>query len=151
MSMRRPPELRPTVWDGLTALVVLLLALGLAFFQWQGGGENGELTAVVIIDGEEADRFAPADLLEAPRTYHGNGYTLTVVLGIDYEGPPLNAPPPGGTTGIRVALSDCPTQDCVHTGIIDRSGQSIVCLPARIIVRLEGGPGDPAEVDAVLG
>ena len=137
MSMRRPPELRPTVWDGLTALVVLLLALGLAFFQWQGGGENGELTAVVIIDGEAAYRFA--------------GYTLTVVLGIDYEGPPLNAPPPGGTTGIRVALSDCPTQDCVHTGIIDRSGQSIVCLPARVIIRLEGGQRDPDALDAVLG
>ena len=100
MSMRRPPELRPTVWDGLTALVVLL---------------------------------------------------LTVVLGIDYEGPPLNAPPPGGTTGIRVALSDCPTQDCVHTGIIDRSGQSIVCLPARVIIRLEGGQRDPDALDAVLG
>ena len=28
MSMRRSPELRPTVWDGLTALAVLLLALG---------------------------------------------------------------------------------------------------------------------------
>ena len=34
MSMRRSPELRPTVWDGLTALAVLLptaLGLGLCF------------------------------------------------------------------------------------------------------------------------
>ena len=62
MSMRPSPELRPTVWDALVALAVLLLALGLAFFQWRGGGASGEWTAVVTIDGEEADRFAPADL-----------------------------------------------------------------------------------------
>lgn len=151
MSMRRSPELRPTVWDGLTALAVLLLALGLAFFQWRGSGESGELTAVVTIDGEEADRFAPAELLNAPRTYTHNGYTLEVALGVDYENPPLNALPPVGTSGICVAVSDCPTWDCVRTGIISRGGQSIVCLPARVIIRLEGGAADPDAPDAVLG
>ena len=51
----------------------------------------------------------------------------------------------------RVVEADCPTQDCVHTGTVTYSGQSIVCLPARIVIRLEGGAA-PADVpDAVLG
>lgn len=131
-------------------LCVAALAIGLAVFQWRGGTQES-LTAVVSVDGTEVDRFSPEDLMERPRTYTGNGYTLTVASGIDYEGPVLNAMPPSGESGLCVAASNCPTQDCVHTGIIARSGQSIVCLPARIIIRLEGGTADPDGVDAVLG
>ena len=47
--------------------------------------------------------------------------------------------------------ADCPTQDCVHTGTITRAGQSIVCLPARIIIRLEGGTVDKDAPDVVIG
>ena len=50
--------------------------------------------------------------------------------------------------GDRVAESDCPGQDCVHTGTITRAGQSIVCLPEQVVVQLTGGGGGP---DAVLG
>lgn len=148
--MKPSPKLRPTAWDALVVLCVAALAVGLAVFQWRGGTQEA-LTAVVSVDGAEVDRFSPEDLLEHPRTYTNNGYTLTVALGIDYEGPVLNAMPPSGESGLRVAASDCPTQDCVHTGMITRSGQSIVCLPARIIIRLEGGTADPDGVDAVLG
>ena len=138
------------MWDARVVLLVAVLAAGIGFFQWRGGGTEA-LTAVVSIDGAEADRFAPRDLLESPRTYSGNGYTLTVVLAADYESPSLSALPPSGKAGICVAVSDCPTQDCVHTGMIYRSGQSIVCLPARIVIRLEGGAADPNGVDAVSG
>lgn len=148
--MRPFPKLRPTAWDALVALCVAALAVGLAVFQWRGETQES-LTAVVSVDGAEVDRFSPEDLLESPRTYTNNGYTLTVVPGIGCEGPARNAMPPSGESGLCVAASDCPTQDCVHTGIIARSGQSIVCLPARIIIRLEGGTADPDGVDAVLG
>ena len=148
--MKPFPKLRPTAWDALVVLCVAALAVGLALFQWRGG-QSQALTAVVSVDGEEVDRFSPEDLLERPRTYTNNGYTLTVVFGIDYEGPARNAMPPSGESGLRVAASDCPTQDCVHTGIIARSGQSIVCLPARVIVRLEGRTAEDGGVDAVLG
>ena len=106
---------------------------------------------MVTIDGQEADRFPPEDLLENPRTYTSNGYTLTVAYGIDYEDPALNTPSPSGKSGLYVTASDCPTQDCVRTGIITRSGQSIVCLPARIIVQLTGAEPEPGAVDAVVG
>ena len=63
--MKRPlPKLRPTAWDGLVVLCVAALAVALAAFQWQGGSSQG-LTAVVSIDGAEADRFALQDLLKS--------------------------------------------------------------------------------------
>lgn len=67
------------------------------------------------------------------------------------EDPPLDHAPPAGKAGVRAAWADCPTQDCVRTGLITQSGQSIVCLPARIIVRLEGGAMEDSGVDAVVG
>ena len=51
-------------------------------------------------------------------------------------------------TGVYVSDSDCPGQDCVHTGAISRAGQSIVCLPAQVVISLVGAASD---VDAVLG
>ena len=69
-------------------------------------------------------------------TISSNGYTLHVVLTAE---------------DVWVEESDCPTQDCVHTGHISRRGQSIVCLPARVIVRLEGGQKDESAPDVVIG
>ena len=133
--MKRSPELKPNLWDILVVLAVVALAASSALTVWPGR-DSGSLTAVVTADGEELDRFAPADLAAGPRTYTHNGYTLTVTA---EDG------------GLRVSEADCPTQDCVHTGTISRSGQSIVCLPARIIIQLTGGQADPGGVDVVIG
>ena len=130
--MKRFPELKPNFWDVIVVLAVIALAALSAMTVWRGGTETGALTAVVTADGQEIDRFAPADLLDAPRTYSYNGVTLTVAA---EDG-----------NGLRVSSSDCPTQDCVHTGTISRSGQSIVCLPARIVIQLTGGAADSSGV-----
>lgn len=123
--MRRSPELKPTRWDILVVLAVVLLAVTSALVVWGHSDSADQLTAVVLIDGEEADRI---DLQKesGTRSYSAHGYTLTV----DFR--------PDGEPGVRVETSDCPTQDCVHTGTITRAGQSIVCLPARMIIQLEG-------------
>ena len=133
--MKRSPELKPNLWDIIVVLAVVALAAASALTVWPSR-DSGSLTAVVTADGEELDRFAPADLAAGPRTYTHNGYTLTVTAEGD---------------GLHVSEADCPTQDCVHTGTISRSGQSIVCLPARIIIQLTGGQTDPGGVDVVIG
>lgn len=132
--MKSFPKLRPTAWDAMVALLVAVLAMGLAFFQWRSGGAE-DLTAVVTIDGEEIDRVSLAHAA-AERVYAAGDYTLTV----EYA-----------AGSARVLHSDCPTQDCVHTGAAVRSGQSVVCLPGRFILRLEGGTAESGAVDAVLG
>lgn len=137
--MRRSPKLKPAVWDGLVVLIVVVLAVVSALAVWGNRETDTDLTAVVSIDGVEVDRI---DLREASgtRSYSGNGYTLTLSLR------------PDGEAGVRVEQADCPTQDCVHTGTITRAGQSIVCLPARIIIQLEGsGSVDGNAPDVIIG
>ena len=134
--MKSSPELRPCLWDGLVVLLVVILAAACALAVWNRSNDAGDLTAVVTVDGTEAERIPLKDFPDLERTYSGNGYTLRVSLSPE---------------GIRVEEADCPTQDCVHTGHISRGGQSIVCLPARVIIQLEGGAQVDTGVDAVIG
>lgn len=43
--------------------------------------------------------------------------------------------------------ADCPDKLCVKQKAIDRNGESIICLPHRLVVRISGG--ESGEVDAV--
>lgn len=48
---------------------------------------------------------------------------------------------------LRILDSDCPDQFCVRSGFIRRSGQTLVCLPNRVLVRIVSA--GEQEVDAV--
>ena len=50
---------------------------------------------------------------------------------------------------IAFTHSDCPGEDCVHSGWISAPGRSAVCLPNRVEIRLEG-EADTDDVDAVV-
>ena len=140
--MRRFPKLRPCGWDVLIVLAVVVLALFCGVTVWGcGQDEAGELSVVISVDGEEVERCPLTKYPDMGGPYSANGYTLYVALA--YTG--------GPDYGIRVSRSDCPTQDCVHTGTITRSGQSIVCLPARIVIELESSSGSGDGPDLVIG
>ena len=140
--MNNSPKLTPGKYDLIVVAAVLALAALLGVRFWlPSEPESGTLLAVVEIDGAEVDRFALAQAAEETRTYTNNGVTLTVApcatVKRDAETWTQTE-----TAGVRVVSSDCPTQDCVHTGQISRAGQSIVCLPAHIVITLAGTDAD---------
>ena len=47
---------------------------------------------------------------------------------------------------VAITKSDCPGEDCVHSGWISSMGRSIVCLPNRVEIRITG----ESEVDFVV-
>lgn len=49
---------------------------------------------------------------------------------------------------IAFIQSDCPDKVCVHTGFINKTGQTAVCLPNKIILKLVSDSQDDAP-DAV--
>jgi hypothetical protein len=49
--------------------------------------------------------------------------------------------------GVRVLDSPCPHKICVESGPISRSGETLACLPNRVVIRIKGG--DEPSVDAV--
>ncbi len=122
-------ELKFNRFDALVALIIALLAVTAALWFYLPRSQSGQLTVVISVAGEETRRVPLSDFTET--TVTGGSYTLRV-----------------GTKdgGVAVTDSDCPTQDCVHTGVITRAGQSIVCLPAQVVVHLEGTAPDAPDV-----
>ncbi len=127
------PELKFNRYDAVVAVVVALLAVAAALWFCLPRAQTGDLTVVISVGGQEAQRTGLKDF--APTTLSHNGYTLTVAADGD---------------SVWIASSDCPTQDCVHTGHIRRGGQSIVCLPAQVVVYLEGA-ASPDAPDVIVG
>lgn len=122
-------ELKFNRFDALVALIIALLAVAAALWFYLPRSQSGQLTVVISVAGEETRRVPLSDFTET--TVTGGGYSLRVST---RDG------------GVAVTDSDCPTQDCVHTGVITRAGQSIVCLPAQVVVHLEGTAPDAPDV-----
>ena len=105
-------------------LLIFLLAAVLAsagFWQWIPG--SGAPVAVIEQAGKEVRRVE-LDSITQPETLVLEGeISVTVLL------------EPGQ---VSIIHSDCPDQICVNTGILTQPGQSAVCLPARVSVRIVG-------------
>ena len=131
-SGRSQPDLKPKPMDALVVLFVIILAVVTAVFVYGKSGEAA-LTATVKHRGETVAQVALDTLAEDKIITVDGKYHLTVTLTKD---------------GAAVTESDCPGQDCLHTGRITRAGQSIVCLPEQVIVTMEGSSPSP---DVILG
>jgi len=117
---------RPTLWDGLVVLCVVIAAAVLFLTVWpKSSGER--LVAVVTVDGQQVATlplYSP-DAPEEAATYTVN---CRYPLVLEYK-----------VGAVRVAESQCPGKDCVHTGWVTKAGSQIICLPNRLIVTIEGG------------
>ena len=127
------PELEFNRYDAIVAAIVALLAVAVALWFYLPRTQMGEVTVVISVGGAETQRVKLSGF--AGTTVTHNGYTLTIAADGD---------------SVWIAGSDCPTQDCVHTGHIRRAGQSIVCLPAQVVIHLEGAASADAP-DVIVG
>jgi hypothetical protein len=50
---------------------------------------------------------------------------------------------------VSMTDADCPDKLCVHTGKKTRTGETIVCLPHRVVVEITGNVSDDG-IDAVV-
>ena len=110
------------LWDA--ALLLLCLCLAGGFFLWNALGRAEGAVAVVTVDGVEVARYP----LDTPCEVVLHGTDGENVLVIE-----------DGCAFIREA--DCPDKVCVRTGKIRWEGETIVCLPHRLMVRIAGGEG----------
>lgn len=49
---------------------------------------------------------------------------------------------------VEIIEANCPNQQCVIQGRINRPGQSIICLPHRLVVELKANEG--SEIDYIV-
>lgn len=111
---------------GAAVLIALLLtcaAVFLVFYNMPVG------TAAIVERGGEVILTQSLAALSEPKTVEingENGITLTVVFYPD---------------GAQVENSACPDKLCVNCGKLTRAGETAICLPARVTLRLSGGNG----------
>ena len=116
--------------DILLVAVLLVLGGALALFLYVTRETGGYVS--VQIDGETVTEFPIGDDV---RVVLGTGeHTNTLVI-------------EDGTA--RVVEASCPDQICVSQGGVRYAGESIVCLPHRLVITVEGGQMD--DVDATVG
>jgi hypothetical protein len=118
---------------GVKAGDAVLAVLVLAASVWSGpllarGPSSGPPTATILKDGRP---LRLVDLSHEGLILDVAGLALEVRQG-----------------RIRVARSDCPHRVCVRRGWIQVPGETIVCVPKRIVVAVEGHRGE-SELDAV--
>ena len=111
---------------------MLLICLGLSLWLFQGGSRG--TVANVYQNGVCIRSIDLAAVTE--------GYTFTVT---DEAGENVVEVAPGR---IRVLSADCPDQVCVRMGWLSDAAAPIVCLPHRLVIRIETAPAEGA-VDTV--
>lgn len=137
--MERNPYLRRTRllgrwWapgDILIVMAVTALSAFLIFGSVAGAGGGPGLDVRIIVNGREAK------LLPLQDEVHGlaiDGYQGESRLEIS-----------GGR--VRMIDSACPDKLCVRTGWISRPGESIICLPNRVVIEIKGGEGGPDAIN----
>lgn len=104
-----------------------ILALCLAVF-----GKEGN-RVVIYVDGREQESHLLTEDGEIRVRGVGDGVNLVIIE--------------NGT--VRVEDADCPDRLCVRQGRIRRAGESIICLPHRVEVVIEGEVRE-READAVV-
>ncbi len=105
-------------------LIVIVLAAALVCsLIWQLTHRAPAAWAVVTVDGEEQARY----LLSEDRTqviegYDGGTNTLVIRAGEAW-----------------VTDASCPDHICEDQGKVSRNGQTITCLPNRVMIEIQGG------------
>ncbi|MEE8397652.1 MAG: NusG domain II-containing protein [Desulfobacterales bacterium] len=114
-------------------LIGLALSFSVAAILWTSGGDRTALPVAKNIDIYHANRlvntidFSEDKVIALP----GVGMEIEVLDG-----------------KVRVVKSDCPRQICVNMGWIQHPGDTIVCVPNRVLIEI-GSSGTPM-MDAVV-
>ena len=136
-SLSATPLFAKGDWWVLGTIVLALLLSGAYFAYGQDSmAPSGGRGLVLEIRQHEGDRIVMS--VDALRTQGAQSWEL--------EGPTgglrlLYTP----DEGFCVSSTSCPDLVCVRTGVISKAGQSIVCVPNEIVIRLvtaDGGKGD---------
>ncbi|HKM39446.1 MAG TPA: NusG domain II-containing protein [bacterium] len=117
-----------TPGDKTVVAVILIVAVSSAglILLWNNHFmASGPVEVVIEVDGQEMRRgsLSVSELGEQYRIRGVVGYSLLEV----------------GDNKIRMVESPCPDKICIGTGWISHPGESIICIPNRIIVRLVSG------------
>ena len=127
--MKLNNEIRKSITKGDIILVVLVTVLSIILFAFSFG-KSESLRAEVYVDGEITHSIALSEVAES--------YTLTenyCQLLIEKD-------------GVSFVFSDCSDHLCVKRGKLKRQGDTMACVPERVVVILKSDGKD--KIDGVV-
>ena len=130
--MIKKNRIRLTFCKGDVAVIIFVTLLAVligGLFLMRTGKDKGK-TVVVYREGEKIQELS---LYEEREILIENSYTNKLMI---------------KNGKVAIVESDCPGMDCVHSGWIKGKGRSLVCLPNRVEIRIEG-EAEP-EVDFIV-
>jgi hypothetical protein len=118
--------------DKLIILLILLSVIGFIAIQLFDSSQESQRIIEVWFDGE---LLSTHNLQEQYREilFERNGMRNLIII---------------EDNGTFIKEANCPTQQCVHQGMVTKNNQSIVCLPHKLIVKVVIQESD--EVDTIV-
>lgn len=120
MKKTREMRLKFCKGDAVVIVFVIVLAILTGVIFWIRMGTDDGNTVVVYREGKKIQEFS---LDKNTEIFIENSYTNKLVV---------------KDKKVAIVESDCPGRDCVHSGWISSKGRSLVCLPNRVEIRIEG-------------
>lgn len=128
---------------GDVLLIGLVIVIALAFLvpRWMSkdnseiNHNNDERVAKITVDGK---LFKTVKLTKEEQTIDiKTEYGYNILKIHDY--------------GMEIVDADCPDKVCLTFGFVERNGGTIVCLPHKLLIEIEGGPsGEGDDVDVIV-
>ncbi len=94
-------------------------------------GSHKHREAVIIRNGEEIGRYSLNEDNTVTIREESGGYNLILI----------------SNGSVRVTDADCPDKLCIRQKDINRSGESIICLPHKLVITIESP--EESDLDAV--
>jgi hypothetical protein len=121
-------------WD--IGLIVLLLCLSFipeGIFVMSGGGPSQNVKAVIQVNGELYKTI--------PLTSHAGTDTFTIQTKDGHNTVTVK------DQSIAITEADCPDKICINEGFISKPGETIACLPHKVIIEVRAE--DSSEPDVI--
>lgn len=116
--------------DAIVILIIFVICIGLLYYFYFRKGDNGQY-AVVTVDGIEYGTYSLEEEQVIEIRIDGE---VTNILSIS-----------DGTADMTDAV--CPDHLCVNQKAISKDGETIVCLPNKVVVTIESE--EESDIDAV--
>ncbi|MDY4699448.1 NusG domain II-containing protein [Eubacterium coprostanoligenes] len=117
--------------DLIIVAVVLAVAGVLCFYLYFVNGDSGKFVQVEV-DGKVVDTLKLDEDFEKQYDFDGDTNTLVIKDG-----------------KAKVTKANCPDGICVNHKAVNRSGESIICLPHKFVVTVTDEKSSDDEIDAV--
>lgn len=134
LTKSRKSTFKQKIGDGI--LIIAIIAAAVLSISLASGQNNGPTAAyaVVEVNGKESLRIALGEK-QAVRIFTVDGFRGKSRIEVK-DGK------------VRMLESDCPDKLCVGMGWAEKTGDSIVCVPNRVVIKMTG-PTEKKNVDTI--